>query len=378
MPLPDRDVRRKRPPFLSFLLRLETLRRVARVVSLLVLDFIGVVGALFTALMLKLAVHDQLERRRGVAGHQALDPVRLPGHRAAVRAGRPVRRPHAPARTGPDRHRAVPGDGDRAGVRARRRPALLELLHLLRLAVLRDDLHRRAPRAAPARQRLAARAGRIRAARGAGRVRQAHRGGRAGAGRPVAHAGRHRRLHLSDASPAERPALARRAARSADVLEIEARAGGDHRRPRLPPGQGGRARRHVPPARRDGPGGALDDGDPDRSGRVRARPHGPAVHAAPAGVRGRRLRGQADLRPGRLLRRPDPALAGPAGDRGGGQAELAGPVDLPLGPPGHGRQAVPLLQVPHDARARRRRPRTSSSRSTSSRARCSRSATIRA
>jgi exopolysaccharide biosynthesis polyprenyl glycosylphosphotransferase len=60
VPLPDRDVRRKRPPFLSFVLRLETLRRVARVASLLVLDFIGVVGALFTAVSLKLAVHDQL------------------------------------------------------------------------------------------------------------------------------------------------------------------------------------------------------------------------------------------------------------------------------------------------------------------------------
>ena len=60
VPLPDRDVRRKRPPFLSFVLRLETLRRVARVASLLVLDFVGVVGALFTALMLKLAVHGDL------------------------------------------------------------------------------------------------------------------------------------------------------------------------------------------------------------------------------------------------------------------------------------------------------------------------------
>ncbi len=60
LPLPERDVRRKKPPFLSFLLRMETLRRVGRVVSLLVLDFIGVVGALFTALMLKLAVHDNL------------------------------------------------------------------------------------------------------------------------------------------------------------------------------------------------------------------------------------------------------------------------------------------------------------------------------
>ena len=49
MPLPERDIRRKRPPFLSFVLRWETLRKVARVASLLVLDFIGVVGALFTA-----------------------------------------------------------------------------------------------------------------------------------------------------------------------------------------------------------------------------------------------------------------------------------------------------------------------------------------
>ena len=61
LPLPERDIRRKRPPFLSFWLRLETLRKVARVISLLALDFIGVVGALFTALMLKLAVHDKLD-----------------------------------------------------------------------------------------------------------------------------------------------------------------------------------------------------------------------------------------------------------------------------------------------------------------------------
>src|SRR5215468_508860 len=58
--LPTRDVRRKKPPFLSFLLRWETLRRVTRVVSLLAIDFIGVVGALYTALMVKLAVHDDV------------------------------------------------------------------------------------------------------------------------------------------------------------------------------------------------------------------------------------------------------------------------------------------------------------------------------
>ncbi|MBV9047454.1 MAG: sugar transferase [Solirubrobacterales bacterium] len=57
--MPERDVRRKRPPFLSFVLRLETLRRVARVLSLLVLDYIGVMAALLTALFLKLLFRGQ-------------------------------------------------------------------------------------------------------------------------------------------------------------------------------------------------------------------------------------------------------------------------------------------------------------------------------
>ena len=52
--LPERDVRRKRPPLISFILRIETLRRVARVVSLLALDLVGVFGALFTAFVVKL------------------------------------------------------------------------------------------------------------------------------------------------------------------------------------------------------------------------------------------------------------------------------------------------------------------------------------
>jgi exopolysaccharide biosynthesis polyprenyl glycosylphosphotransferase len=51
--LPERDVRRKRPPFLSFVLRLDTLRSAARVGSLLVLDFAAVFAAIFTALALK-------------------------------------------------------------------------------------------------------------------------------------------------------------------------------------------------------------------------------------------------------------------------------------------------------------------------------------
>jgi exopolysaccharide biosynthesis polyprenyl glycosylphosphotransferase len=54
--LPEHDVRRKRPPALSFLLRLATLRRVLRIASLLALDFAGVWLALFTALLLKAVV----------------------------------------------------------------------------------------------------------------------------------------------------------------------------------------------------------------------------------------------------------------------------------------------------------------------------------
>jgi exopolysaccharide biosynthesis polyprenyl glycosylphosphotransferase len=55
--LPDRDVRRKRPPLLSFLLRLETGRRVARVLSLLALDLVGITAAVFTSLVLKAAIN---------------------------------------------------------------------------------------------------------------------------------------------------------------------------------------------------------------------------------------------------------------------------------------------------------------------------------
>jgi exopolysaccharide biosynthesis polyprenyl glycosylphosphotransferase len=53
----DRDIRRKRPAALSFLLRMSTLRRSARVLSLLALDFAGVAVAILTALVLKEAVH---------------------------------------------------------------------------------------------------------------------------------------------------------------------------------------------------------------------------------------------------------------------------------------------------------------------------------
>jgi exopolysaccharide biosynthesis polyprenyl glycosylphosphotransferase len=73
--LPERDVRRKRPPALSFLLRLATLRKLLRVVSLLALDFAGVWAALFAALLLKAVVKGgfDLDRAAHFASGQTRD-----------------------------------------------------------------------------------------------------------------------------------------------------------------------------------------------------------------------------------------------------------------------------------------------------------------
>jgi exopolysaccharide biosynthesis polyprenyl glycosylphosphotransferase len=57
----DRDMRRKRPPVLSFLLRMSTARRLARVVSLLGLDFVAVALAIFTALIIKAVVFNRVQ-----------------------------------------------------------------------------------------------------------------------------------------------------------------------------------------------------------------------------------------------------------------------------------------------------------------------------
>jgi exopolysaccharide biosynthesis polyprenyl glycosylphosphotransferase len=56
--LPPTDIRRKRPPALSFLLRMDTLRRCCRVLSLLALDFAGVFAAIVTALMVKAVLRE--------------------------------------------------------------------------------------------------------------------------------------------------------------------------------------------------------------------------------------------------------------------------------------------------------------------------------
>ena len=51
--LRPQDVRRKRPPALAFVLKMSTLRRIARVLSLAALDFVGIWLAIFVALSVK-------------------------------------------------------------------------------------------------------------------------------------------------------------------------------------------------------------------------------------------------------------------------------------------------------------------------------------
>ncbi len=66
----ERDMRRKRSPAISFLLRVETARRAARVLTLLALDFAGLSLAIFTALVLKAAVLSE------VSAHSAYEETR--------------------------------------------------------------------------------------------------------------------------------------------------------------------------------------------------------------------------------------------------------------------------------------------------------------
>jgi exopolysaccharide biosynthesis polyprenyl glycosylphosphotransferase len=73
-PPPERDVRAKRPPVFGFLLRISTLRRMGRVLALLGLDFAGVALAIFTALVLKEAVHGSVAYSKDLHGTEQFLP----------------------------------------------------------------------------------------------------------------------------------------------------------------------------------------------------------------------------------------------------------------------------------------------------------------
>ena len=140
--------------------------------------------------------------------------LRLPRHRAAVRPLRALRRARAAARPAADRLLAVPGHRGRADLRAGQRRGVLELLRLLRHAVLRDRLRLDDPLALREGDRRAAARGRLPPPRGARRLGQPHRGGPPRARRRGPRARRHARVHLAHPAARQRPALARAGSRT--------------------------------------------------------------------------------------------------------------------------------------------------------------------
>ena len=57
-PLPERDARAAKPLILSTILRLDTVRRGLRVLTLLTLDVVGLFLAIWTALLIKIAIQN--------------------------------------------------------------------------------------------------------------------------------------------------------------------------------------------------------------------------------------------------------------------------------------------------------------------------------
>ena len=169
--------------------------------------------AIFTALALKAAVRGELEPRRVVPADEGLSSsFALPASRCCCSRA-PGSTPTAPQRPGLTRIVAslFQVDGRRAHLRAGQRQGVLELLHLLRLAVLRASPTSRVPLRLYERLdgRAAAR-GRLPAPRACSSARGEHIedvGPRARRRRALAD--RRRRLHLADAAARQRAALAR-------------------------------------------------------------------------------------------------------------------------------------------------------------------------
>jgi len=69
-----KDIRSKKPPLLSFLLRAENLRRLGRVISLLLVDFIALFAAVFTALGVKATVRYDFDFVAALEGTEKMIP----------------------------------------------------------------------------------------------------------------------------------------------------------------------------------------------------------------------------------------------------------------------------------------------------------------
>ena len=110
-PRSDRDVRSKRPPALSFLLRMDTMRRALRVVSLLLLDLFGVSLAIFTALALKaalLSTFDACQRLSKAREKSSPSPTCSPRCCSRARGSTPSARSAPDSRASSDRSSRSP------------------------------------------------------------------------------------------------------------------------------------------------------------------------------------------------------------------------------------------------------------------------------
>ena len=245
---------------------------------------------------------------------------------------------------------------------------VLELLHLLRVAALRAGL--RARRCAGASSGVT---GAL--LRTGGYRRRAVLVGTGAHIEAVAHAlqglgDRPGRLRLADAAPDERAARPRlaRATSSATSTTIDEVLIAD---PDFPQEQAVELVDRCHRARRARARRAVDDGDPDGPGRVRARPDAAAVRAQAAGLRGHRLR-RSSARSTSSARCCCCSCSRRScwSSRSRSSSTSRGPVIYRSMRPGIGGEPFDVLQVPHDVR------RTPSSGRTSSRSTTRRAAPI--
>ena len=295
--LPLVDVRRKRPPALAFLLRMETLRTTLRVVSLLVLDFAGVFAAIYVALMVKAVLRygdwawtASVGETRDTVAFAYLVTVLL-----FARSGLYSSRAERPglSRIVSSLFQVMVVALVFALVNGEEYSSYYIFYGTLVFGICFIGSLRWLYELATGF--VLGLAGYRRRAVLVGSGKHIEDVAHALEGRG-ARAGRDGRLRVAHPAARQRAALARPDRGPARGAGRAPRAGGDHRRPGLPAGPRRRARRPVPPARRDGADRAVDDGDPRPPRRVRARRLGAAVRAAPAGVRRLRLRDQAHVR----------------------------------------------------------------------------------
>ena len=205
----EHDVRRKRPPALWLLLRMDTARHLARVVSLLALDFVAVSAAILTALVVKAAVRGHVDVNAAV--HETKHILAFTYLVTALLFARSSLYADRALRPGLARIVACLFQVMIVALifARRQRRAVLELLHLLRIAHLRAVLRVVAALPVRAGDGWPPAPRRLRAAHAARRHRRAHSRRRARA-RRRALGDQRRRLHLAAAGPRERPAPARR------------------------------------------------------------------------------------------------------------------------------------------------------------------------